>query len=91
MAKASDRIMETLGLSGSVAAGATPTAEASTTDAGAVAAMAKTKASDPFICGPHRKYGPKAHTCKPRCIWAGTPLAPRPTAGNADFTRMPSR
>jgi len=89
MAKAADRIVETRELSGCVAAVATPTMDTST-NPGAVAAVAKTKASDPFICGPHRKYGPKAHTCKPGCIWAGTPLAPRPPppAGNAAATRQ---
>jgi len=68
VAKAADRIMETRKLGASVAAVVTPTAEAATTtNAGAVCAVAqtKTKASNPFNCGPHHKYIPKADTCKP--------------------------
>jgi len=83
MAKAADRIMETRQLGAGVAA----ISETQVSNESNIAAVAKSKSNEPFICTAHRKYGPKAFSCKPNCLWAGTPLAPRPTAGNAPAAR----
>jgi len=87
MAKAADRIVETRFLNDTISS------IGQTTSTTAIEAIRRQNTSqrtplkEEFICPGHKKYGSKAYTCRPGCIFGDIPLAQRPITGNGQVNR----